>query len=193
MSCVQNRKKLETSRACWNLWYLKSDLTQVPSVFFLTELPSPMYPFNISAMLSPMAPIADSLWYSFFSFLWFFANSIPVLRSLTTHPPNPIRWLTFILHRFYRSLTLFLPLNLLLGFDRREVIAGKALCNGRERERERESSLELGIMEEREKTGKQWNVGPNNSNKIWVESGFELAIESQNSPSIIFKFGMGPI
>jgi hypothetical protein len=62
----------------------------------------------------------------------------------------------------------------------------------RQRQRDRENSLELGIMEERERTGEQWNVGPNNGNKIWVESGFELAIESQNSPSAVFKFGMEP-
>ena len=60
---------------------------------------------------------------------------------------------------------------------------------------ERENSLELGIMEEkeREQGRRQWNVGPSNGNKIWVESGFELAIESKNSPSAVLKFGMGPI
>ena len=51
-----------------------------------------------------------------------------------------------------------------------------------ERERERE----------REQRRRHWNVGPSNGNKIWVESRFELAIESKNSPSIVFKFGMGP-
>jgi hypothetical protein len=35
-------------------------------------------------------------------------------------------------------------------------------------------------MEERERTGeKAVNVGPSNGNKFWVESGFELAIESK--------------
>jgi hypothetical protein len=44
---------------------------------------------------------------------------------------------------------------------------------------ERERTLELRIMEERERTGeKAVNVGPNNGNKFWVESGFKLAIES---------------
>jgi hypothetical protein len=58
---------------------------------------------------------------------------------------------------------------------------------------ERERTLELRIMEERERTGKKAvNVGPNNGNKFWIESGFKLAIKSQNSPSIVFKFSMGP-
>ena len=48
-------------------------------------------------------------------------------------------------------------------------------------------------MEERERTGeKAVDVGPSNGNKIWVEFGFELAIEFQNSPSVVFKFGMRP-
>ena len=47
-------------------------------------------------------------------------------------------------------------------------------------------------MEERERIGeKAVNMGPNNGNKFWVESRFKLAIESQNSSSIVFKFGIG--
>ena len=62
----------------------------------------------------------------------------------------------------------------------------------RERERERENTLELRIMKERENMEKAMNVGPSNSKKFWVEFGFELSIESQNSPSIVFEFGMEP-
>ena len=47
-------------------------------------------------------------------------------------------------------------------------------------------------MEERENREKAMNVGPNNSNKFWVEFGFELSIVSQNSPSVVFEFGMEP-
>ena len=47
-------------------------------------------------------------------------------------------------------------------------------------------------MEERENREKAMNVGPSNSNKFWVEFGFELSIESQNSPSVVFEFGMEP-
>ncbi len=74
-------------------------------------------------------------------------------------------------------------------------------------ERSRRVSQEKGegLMEERENTGtsnngrerertgeKTVNVRPNNGNKFWVESRFKLAIESQNSPSVVFKFGIGP-
>ena len=46
---------------------------------------------------------------------------------------------------------------------------------------------------ERERTGeKTVNVRFCNGNKFWVESRFELTIESQNSPSIVFKFGIEP-
>ena len=37
-------------------------------------------------------------------------------------------------------------------------------------------------MEERERTGeKAVNVGSSNSNKFWIESGFELSSEFQNT------------
>ena len=54
---------------------------------------------------------------------------------------------------------------------------------------ERERTLELRIMEERERTGEK---AVECDNKIWVESGFELAIESKNNSLVVFKFGMGP-
>ena len=46
------------------------------------------------------------------------------------------------------------------------------------------------VMAEREHGRRQWNVGSSIGNKIWVESGFELVIQSENSPSIVFKFGI---
>ena len=49
---------------------------------------------------------------------------------------------------------------------------------------------ESSVMAEREHGRRQWNVGSSNGNKIWVESGFELVIQSDNSTSIVFKFGI---
>jgi hypothetical protein len=48
---------------------------------------------------------------------------------------------------------------------------------------------ESSVMAERENMGEGSGMwGFNNGNKIWVESGFELVIESENTPSIVFKF-----